>query len=77
MIFGCCDIAKKHHDAVFEKYQDRRYKRASVYVQETISRGFSIPSASRPSLPNIETFPEHAAFEVAEAYQPRMVQIRG
>ena len=77
MIFECCDNAKKHHNAVFEKYQDRRYKRASAYTQETIARGFSIPSASRPSLPTVDNYPDHAPFEVGEAYQPRMVQIRG
>lgn len=77
MIFECCDNPKKHHDAVFEKYQDRRYKRASIFVQETVARGFSLPSISRPSLPSVETFADHPTYETSEPYQPRMVQIRG
>jgi G2/mitotic-specific cyclin 3/4 len=29
----CCENPKTHHHAVFKKYSDRRFKRASIYVQ--------------------------------------------
>lgn len=32
----CCENAKEHHNAIYEKYADRRYKRASTYVARWI-----------------------------------------
>ncbi|KAH8146263.1 uncharacterized protein LAJ45_09705 [Morchella importuna] len=34
----CCENPKTHHGAVYEKFADRRYKRASLYVQNWINR---------------------------------------
>lgn len=28
----CCENPKEHHNAIYEKYHDRRYKRASMFV---------------------------------------------
>jgi G2/mitotic-specific cyclin 3/4 len=55
MILECCESPEKHHSAVFEKYSDRRYKRASTFVQGEVTRGFSLPQSqvTRPSLPPI------------------------
>ncbi|KAK3073917.1 hypothetical protein LTS18_014347, partial [Coniosporium uncinatum] len=39
-ILECCDNPRKHHAAVYEKYSDKRYKRASVFVEGELSRGF-------------------------------------
>lgn len=33
-IIQCCREPLTHHKAIFEKYKDRKFKRASVYVQE-------------------------------------------
>jgi G2/mitotic-specific cyclin 3/4 len=33
-IIQCCRDPLTHHKAIFEKYKDRKFKRASVYVQE-------------------------------------------
>ncbi|KAI5810930.1 cyclin-like protein [Peziza echinospora] len=30
----CCENPKNHHSAVYDKYQDKRYKRASLYVEK-------------------------------------------
>ncbi|KAF2028690.1 hypothetical protein EK21DRAFT_101710 [Setomelanomma holmii] len=49
-ILECCDNPQKHHAAVYEKYTDKRYKRASVFVESEISKGFSLPFMSRDSL---------------------------
>jgi G2/mitotic-specific cyclin 3/4 len=46
----CCDNPQKHHAAVYEKYTDKRYKRASIFVESEIAKGFSLPFMSRDSL---------------------------
>ncbi|OLN95414.1 G2/mitotic-specific cyclin-4 [Colletotrichum chlorophyti] len=43
MILECCYRPSKHHAAVFEKYSDKRYKRAAEYVQAEIAKGFTLP----------------------------------
>ncbi|KAM0722675.1 hypothetical protein Q7P37_002116 [Cladosporium fusiforme] len=45
----CCEAPRKHHTAVFDKYADKRFKRASTYVEAQMARGFSLPKASRAS----------------------------
>jgi G2/mitotic-specific cyclin 3/4 len=42
MIFDCCQIARKHHSAVFEKYSDKRYKRSATTVENKILKGFTL-----------------------------------
>lgn len=37
----CCENPKTHHGAVFDKFSDRRYKRASLYVQNWMNRDMS------------------------------------
>ncbi|EUC48850.1 hypothetical protein COCMIDRAFT_33717 [Bipolaris oryzae ATCC 44560] len=49
VILECCDNPQKHHAAVYEKYTDKRYKRASIFVEAEISKGFSLPLMSRDS----------------------------
>ncbi|KAI2480839.1 G2/mitotic-specific cyclin 3 [Pyrenophora tritici-repentis] len=49
VILECCENPQKHHAAVYEKYTDKRYKRASVFVETEISKGFSLPFLSRDS----------------------------
>jgi G2/mitotic-specific cyclin 3/4 len=46
LLLECCFNAQKHHAAVFEKYSDKRYKKASSYVQGEIEKGFFIASRS-------------------------------
>jgi len=45
----CCEDPQKHHHAVFDKYQDKRYKRASLFVQGEMQNGFQLPGTSRVS----------------------------
>ncbi|KAF3031531.1 hypothetical protein E8E11_001574 [Didymella keratinophila] len=49
-IMECCDAPQKHHAAVYEKYTDKRYKRASIFVETEVAKGFQLPYASRDSL---------------------------
>ena len=80
MIMDCCRNPAKHHSAVFEKYSDRRYKRASLFVQAETDKGFILPSLhypnSRPSLPSLEDIEAHMPYETIESYK-RMVQVKG
>ncbi|KAI8250068.1 G2/mitotic-specific cyclin-4 [Colletotrichum sp. SAR 10_99] len=43
MVLECCYNPRKHHLAVFEKYSDKRYKRAAEYVQAELAKGFTLP----------------------------------
>jgi len=40
LLLDCCDDPRKHHQAVFNKYCDKRYKRAAAFVETEIQRGF-------------------------------------
>ncbi|KAI4716883.1 hypothetical protein E4T48_06954 [Aureobasidium sp. EXF-10727] len=43
----CCEAPDIHHNAVFVKYQDRRFKRASLFVQTEMKKGFKLPVYQR------------------------------
>jgi G2/mitotic-specific cyclin 3/4 len=45
MILECCQQPRKHHAAVYDKYSDKRYKKASEFVQTELDKGFAIPDA--------------------------------
>ncbi|KAK3697868.1 B-type cyclin [Vermiconidia calcicola] len=42
-ILECCEDPHKHHQAVYEKYTDKRYKRASLFVSGKLATGFRLP----------------------------------
>lgn len=42
----CCENPRRHHSAVFAKYSDRRYKRASMFVEAELAADFVLPKAS-------------------------------
>ncbi|KAK1754715.1 hypothetical protein QBC47DRAFT_224790 [Echria macrotheca] len=42
MILDCCQDARKHHAAVFEKYASPKYKKASTYVEGEMLKGFKL-----------------------------------
>ncbi|RDL32001.1 Cyclin-like protein [Venustampulla echinocandica] len=79
MMLECCENPQKHHGAVFDKYSDRRYKRASLYVQGEMARGFVLPSIqlphARPSLPSLEDVAARMPFETHEPFK-RVVQVK-
>jgi G2/mitotic-specific cyclin 3/4 len=43
LILDCCQIPKKHHAAVYEKYADRRYNHCAQEVLAQINNGFTVP----------------------------------
>ncbi|KAH8672801.1 cyclin-like protein [Tricladium varicosporioides] len=79
MILECCEHPQKHHAAVYDKYADRRYKRASKYVEEHLAKGFVLPSIQLPptrlSLPTMEDVHAHMPFETRDSFK-RMVQVK-
>lgn len=46
LLLECCDDPRKHHQAVFNKYCDKRYKRASAFVETELQRGFELPDVA-------------------------------
>lgn len=62
MILECCQMADKHHRAIFDKYTDRRFKKSSVFVQEELAKGFRLPFQNAiPRLSLCEPSTEHPA----------------
>ena len=42
LMFECCENPQKHHAAIFDKYTDKRYKRASQFVENELRKGFQV-----------------------------------
>jgi len=51
-MLSCCEEPQQHHGAIYEKYADKRFRRASTFVETIMRKGFALPSAARPSLPS-------------------------
>ncbi|KAJ9481773.1 hypothetical protein VN97_g11688 [Penicillium thymicola] len=45
-LMECCENPRRHHSAVFAKYSDRRFKRASMFVEAELAADFVLPKAS-------------------------------
>ncbi|KAG6001311.1 hypothetical protein E4U54_001106 [Claviceps lovelessii] len=57
IMIECCEHPHRHHSAVFEKYQEKRFKEASTVVQNALDAGFSLPhhAAVRPMCGQTQT----------------------
>lgn len=77
MMLECCENPQKHHDAVYDKYSDRRYKRASLFVEAELRKGFTLPPmfTSRLSLPSLDDVAIHMPYETQDSFK-RMVQVK-
>ena len=40
LMVECCEHPRRHHAAVYDKYMDKRYKRASTFVEDEMRKGF-------------------------------------
>ncbi|KAE8380120.1 cyclin-like protein [Aspergillus bertholletiae] len=47
LMVECCEIPRKHHAAIYEKYTDKRFKRASLFVEAEMRKGFHLPEVTR------------------------------
>jgi G2/mitotic-specific cyclin 3/4 len=52
LLLECCEDPHRHHQAVFNKYCDKRYKRAAVFVEDEMVKGFSLQD-----VPTVKTLP--------------------
>ncbi|KAL8906616.1 MAG: hypothetical protein Q9171_006201 [Xanthocarpia ochracea] len=49
LVVECCEDPRKHHAAIFDKYMDKRYKRASLFAETEMRRGFQVLDVSPSS----------------------------
>jgi hypothetical protein len=52
-IWDCVQDGPKHHNAVYDKYTDKRYKRASTFVRGEMLKGFTLPFQAPMSLKSL------------------------
>jgi hypothetical protein len=45
-MLDCCQNQQTHHQAIYEKYVDRRFKRSSLFVENEVQAGFTLPAAT-------------------------------
>ncbi|KEF55435.1 uncharacterized protein A1O9_08185 [Exophiala aquamarina CBS 119918] len=68
LLLECCEDPRKHHAAVYNKYCDKRYKRASAFVETEMQRGFQLPDpvaiAALSQPPTIEYYDSVSFFRV-------------
>lgn len=57
-MLDCCRNPTVHHLAVYDKYSDRRYKRASKFVQVELEKGFTLPQPNILFRPPIAQAPQ-------------------
>lgn len=43
LILECCENPGRHHATIYEKYTDRRFKRASLFVEAEVVKGYCLP----------------------------------
>ncbi|KAK9854513.1 Cyclin [Penicillium brevicompactum] len=51
-MIDCCENPRRHHAAIFEKYSDRRFKRASIFVENELASDFALPKVADLSDPD-------------------------
>jgi G2/mitotic-specific cyclin 3/4 len=76
MIMDCCENPSKHHAAVFDKYTDRRFKRASIFVKDEMAKGFRLPSFSTISSRNFLPSGDDIPYDTTEVME-RMILLKG
>jgi hypothetical protein len=42
MLFECCQYARKHHLAVYDKYATPKYKQSSTFVEAKMASGITL-----------------------------------
>ncbi len=42
-ILNCLEAPQRHHLTVYEKYSDKKFKRAAVYAEQEMRNGFQLP----------------------------------
>ncbi|KPI38399.1 G2/mitotic-specific cyclin-4 [Cyphellophora attinorum] len=50
LLIECCVAPRSHHAAVFNKYCDKRFKRAASFVEVEMSKGFALHEVAQPKI---------------------------
>lgn len=62
LIVECCEDPRKHHPDIFDKYTDKRYKRASLFAETEMRRGFQVLDVSSQSVGSLPDSREDSQF---------------
>ncbi|KAL5355783.1 cyclin-like protein [Aspergillus floccosus] len=54
LMMECCELPRKHHAAIYEKYTDKRFKRASLFVEAEMRKGFRLPETSKDNAASLD-----------------------
>ncbi|KAL2856997.1 cyclin-like protein [Aspergillus pseudodeflectus] len=49
LMLECCEMPRKHHSAIYEKYTDKRFKLASIFVEAETKKNFRLPEPTKDS----------------------------
>ncbi|KKK15372.1 hypothetical protein AOCH_005165, partial [Aspergillus ochraceoroseus] len=47
LMLECCEMPRKHHAAIYDKYTDKRFKLASLFVEAEMRKAFCLPEPTR------------------------------
>lgn len=47
LLMECCEMPRKHHAAIYEKYTDKRFKLASLFVEAEMRKSFRLPEPTK------------------------------
>lgn len=86
-MFDCCQAPTQHHNAIFEKYSDDKYRRLAEVVQLEIQNGFTPferPDRPRPNngqlSPNLsgtQTYISYPDLSYAPGHHPSLIRLEG
>jgi len=82
VIWDCCQSPRIHHPSIFDKYSDRRFKKASIFVEGEVLKGvtpsflLNTPTGSSQS-PGIRHIFEEAFFARSHDQSPHPPQDMG
>jgi hypothetical protein len=49
LMMECCEMPRKHHAAIYEKYTDKRFKLASLFVEAEMRKNFRLSEPTKES----------------------------
>lgn len=65
LMVECCENPQKHHAAIFDKYTDKRFKRAAYFVENEMKRGFQVMDVASNSSSNLVTYADPYDYKLA------------
>ncbi|KAL9607612.1 MAG: hypothetical protein Q9167_007490 [Letrouitia subvulpina] len=58
LIVECCEDPRKHHCAIYDKYADKRFKRASLFAEAEMRKGFQVMDVMTNSMGGYQPYDE-------------------